>query len=86
MGDSAYFLGCALVSAHLDNWGIESMRNILTRIKGAQHVINAIEDELLLSQNEFEKRWQHYVLEKYLKQARSGVVLEGTGGIANGEE
>ncbi len=82
---SYYLLAYSVVKYIVDNWGIEGMRNILIRIRDGQHIINAIDDEFLLSEKEFEKRWQRYVLEKYLKQAKSGIVLEGTRGIVNGE-
>jgi hypothetical protein len=44
------------------------MRRILDRIRGGQHVINAIDDEFLLSEKEFERRWQDYVIEKFLRK------------------
>ena len=83
---SYYLLAYSVVKYIVDNWGIESMRNILVRIKGGQHIINAIDDEFLLSEKEFEKRWQRYVLEKYLKQARSGALLKESGEIIHVEE
>ena len=34
---------------------------VLKRLESDQHVINAIDDELLLSEKEFERRWGDYV-------------------------
>jgi len=62
-----YLLAYSVVKYIVDNWGIEGVRNILAQIKDGRHVVNAIEDEFLLSEKEFEKRWRQYVLKKYLK-------------------
>jgi len=67
-----YLLAYSFVKYIVDNWGLGGMRNILSRIKDGQHIINAIDDEFLLSEKEFEKRWHNYILEKYIEQARPG--------------
>ncbi len=70
-----YLLAYSIVKYMVDNWGIEGVRNILAEIKDGRHVVNAIEDEFLLSEKEFEKRWQQYVSKKYLKEASAEVIL-----------
>ena len=71
-----YLLAYSIVKYIVDNWGIEGLRHLLGRIKDGRHIINAIDDEFLLPEKEFEKRWRHYVLTKYLKQAKPSAILE----------
>jgi tetratricopeptide (TPR) repeat protein len=63
-----YLLTYSIVKYIVDNWGLEGVRSLLFRIKRGQHVINAIDDEFLLSEKEFERRWQDYVIEKFLRK------------------
>jgi len=62
-----YLVAYTAVKYIVDSWGLEGIRSILKRIKSGQHVINAIDDEFLLSEKEFEKRWREYVAGKYLQ-------------------
>ncbi len=66
---ACYLLSYSVVKYVIDNWGMGGLRNLLARIRDGQHVVNAIEDELLLSEKEFERRWKIYVIKKYLKKA-----------------
>jgi len=61
-----YLLAYSVVRYIVDNWGIEDLRNLLVRMGNGQHILNAIDDEFLLSEKEFEKRWKNYVIKKYL--------------------
>ena len=63
-----YLLAYSVVKYIIDSWGLEGLRNLLARIKDGRHVANAIEDEFLLSEKEFEKRWKTYVIKKFLNQ------------------
>ncbi len=60
-----YLLSYTAVQYIIDTWGIDGLRHLLERIKSGRHVVNAIDDEFLLSEKEFEERWQSYVLKKY---------------------
>jgi len=57
-----YLLSYSVVKYMIDNWGIGGIRNILGRVKEGRHIVNAIEDEFLLSEKEFEQRWHSYLL------------------------
>lgn len=48
----------------VDNWGMAGLRAILDRMAAGKHAINAIDDEFLLSEKEFEKRWRDYASKK----------------------
>lgn len=61
-----YMLSYTVVAYIIDNWGITGLQDILKRLADGQHVINAIDDEFLLSEKEFERRWKEYVRNKYL--------------------
>lgn len=56
-----YLIAYSVVRYIVDSWGIDGLRDILARIATGQHAMNAIDDELLLSEKEFEKRWKGYV-------------------------
>ncbi|MDP2912373.1 MAG: hypothetical protein Q8N91_00005 [Candidatus Omnitrophota bacterium] len=60
-----YLLAYSAVRFILDSWGPDSLNGILTRIASGQHAVNAIDDELLISEKEFNKRWREYLLEHY---------------------
>jgi len=49
----------------INDWGISALRNILKRLAAGEHALNAMDDELLLSEKEFESRWHAYIREKY---------------------
>jgi hypothetical protein len=56
-----YVLAGAMVRYITDTFGDEALRGILKRVKEGQHFINAMDDQLLMSEAEFEKRWREYV-------------------------
>lgn len=58
---SYYLLAYSAVKYILDNWGADGLNGILARIAAGQHAANAIDDELLLSEKEFDKRWSEYL-------------------------
>jgi len=60
-----YILGYTLVDFILDGWGMPSLRGVLKRLAEKQHVVNAIDDELLISESDFEKKWRNYVSKKF---------------------
>ncbi len=62
-----YLLAYTLVNYIIDNWGLEGLKDILKRVADGQHIVNAIDDEFLLSEKEFTGRWQGYVRKRYLK-------------------
>ena len=62
---ASYLVSCTIVQYIVDNWGIGGLQDLLVRIGTGQHVMNAIDDEFLLSEKEFEKRWKEYVKKRY---------------------
>jgi tetratricopeptide (TPR) repeat protein len=58
---SDYILAYSAVRFVAENWGMDSIRNILRRLGEGQHIANAVDDELLLTQDEFDKRWDLYL-------------------------
>ncbi len=60
-----YLLAYTVVKYIVDDWGIEDLRAILVRMAGGQHVMNAIDDEFLLSEKEFDKRWKAYIKKRH---------------------
>lgn len=62
-----YLMAYTLVSYIVDSWGTKGLQNILKRMADKQHVINAIDDEFLLSEKELETRWRNYTINKYFK-------------------
>jgi tetratricopeptide (TPR) repeat protein len=64
---AAYYLLSYTVAAYIiDGWGMAGLQEILKRVSDGQHVVNAIDDEFLLSEKDFERRWKAYVRNKYL--------------------
>ena len=61
-----YLLSYTVVVYIIDNWAVAGLQEILKRLTDGQHVVNAIDDEFLLSEKEFEGRWKAYVKSKYL--------------------
>lgn len=59
--DLYYVLAGTMVQYVTDTFGDEALRGILKRVMGGQHFINAMDDQLLLSEAEFERRWREYV-------------------------
>jgi tetratricopeptide (TPR) repeat protein len=60
-----YVMAYTVVTFIVDNWGVGGLRGLLKRIASGQHIMNAIDDEFLLSEREFEERWNRYLREKY---------------------
>jgi hypothetical protein len=44
----------------IDTWGLAGMNRILDRIKNGEHFLNAVDDEFLVSESEFNRRWKAY--------------------------
>ena len=63
----SYLLSYTVVNYILDNWGVSGLQGILKRLANKQHIVNAIDDEFLLSEDQFEKKWQDYALSKYFR-------------------
>ncbi|MCM8761190.1 MAG: hypothetical protein NC933_03555 [Candidatus Omnitrophica bacterium] len=61
-------LAYTLVEYIVDEWGLPGLRDILSKIAGGQHAVNAIDDAFLMSEKEFERRWGAFVENKYLKK------------------
>lgn len=57
----SYMLSYTLVDFILNNWGTTGLQNILSRLAKKQHIINALDDEFLLSEKEFERRWHSFI-------------------------
>lgn len=55
-----YALAYSAVRFIIDNWGMAGISGILDRIKSGRHFTNAIDEEFLISEKEFEKRWKSY--------------------------
>lgn len=62
-----YLLAYTVVRYIVDNWGLEGLRDLLGRMANGQHIINAIDDEFLISESEFEKRWRDYLEKTFLR-------------------
>ena len=64
---SAYLLSYTVVKYVIDTWGMGGLRDILKRMADGQHIANAIDDEFLLPEKEFENRWKGYLKRKWGK-------------------
>jgi tetratricopeptide (TPR) repeat protein len=64
--ETYYAIAYTAVKFIVDGWGASSLKDIMKRLADGQHVINAIDDECLLSEKEFEKKWHEYVRKRYL--------------------
>ncbi|MCX5666647.1 MAG: hypothetical protein NT036_06415, partial [Candidatus Omnitrophica bacterium] len=60
-----YLLSYTVASYIIDSWGVAGLQGILKRLADGQHVVNAIDDQFLLSEKEFEGRWKAYIRNKY---------------------
>jgi len=56
-----YLLAYSAVRFIVEEWGIEGLRDILKRLRDGQHILNAVDDEFLLSEKEFNRRWNGYL-------------------------
>ncbi len=61
----SYILSYTLVDFILNKWGMPGLQGVLKRLANKQHIANAIDDEFLISENEFEKKWRDYAVEKF---------------------
>ena len=61
-----YILSYTVVAYIIESWGMPGLQEILKRLADGQHVVNAIDDEFLLSEKEFERRWKAYIRNRYL--------------------
>ena len=61
-----YFRAYTFVRFVVDSWGEAGLRDVLARIAGGQHVVNAIDDRFLVSEKELERRWNEYAREKLI--------------------
>lgn len=59
-----YALSYSVVHYVKNVFGEHALRGILKRMKDGQHFSNALDDQLLMSEKDFEERWRRYVEEK----------------------
>lgn len=64
-----YTLSYTVVHYIVDNWGLGGLRSILKRLADGQHIMNAIDDEFLLSEKEFNRRWNIYLRKRWFPRA-----------------
>lgn len=78
-GDIAkyYLYSYSVVLFIIDEWGEVAIRKLLDRIKNGQHIINAIDDQFLMSEREFEGRWRSYASSKLIPAFRSVAAFPG---------
>ncbi|MCX5679698.1 MAG: hypothetical protein NTZ95_03460 [Candidatus Omnitrophica bacterium] len=55
-----YALAYGVVRFIIDNWGMAGISGLLDRVKSGKHFTNAIDEEFLISEKEFERRWKNY--------------------------
>lgn len=65
-----YLIAYTVVQYITDTFGYEGLRGILKRMKSGQHFVNAMDDQLLMSEGEFERRWLEYVERKFLTEKK----------------
>lgn len=63
----SYIVAYTLVDFIVDEWGMRGLRGLLKRLADKQHIVNAIDDEFLISESEFENRWRDYAAGKFFK-------------------
>ncbi|MFA6079343.1 MAG: tetratricopeptide repeat protein [Candidatus Omnitrophota bacterium] len=62
---ASYIIAYTALKFIVDRWGVEGLQGVLKRMSGGQHVVNAIDDQFLISEKEFEKRWAEYAEKNY---------------------
>lgn len=67
----SYILAYTAVEYMIDNWGMKGLDSVLGAIASGRHVVNAIDDECLLSEKEFNRRWSDFVMKKYVKNTEA---------------
>jgi len=55
-----YALAYSAVRFIIDNWGMAGISGVLDRVKDGRHFTNAIDEEFLISEKEFERRWKNH--------------------------
>ncbi|MEI6863653.1 MAG: hypothetical protein WCK38_04550, partial [Candidatus Omnitrophota bacterium] len=55
-----YALAYSAVRFIINTWGMSGISGILDRVKSGKHFTNAIDEEFLISEKDFEKRWKNY--------------------------
>jgi hypothetical protein len=60
-----YVLSYTLVDFILDAWGLPGLKGVLKRLANKQHIVNAIDDEFLMSESQFEQKWRDYANRKF---------------------
>lgn len=55
-----YALAYSAVKFIINDWGVSGISGILDRVKSGKHFTNAIDEEFLISEKEFERRWKNY--------------------------
>lgn len=63
----SYILAYTAVEYMVDNWGMKGLDGVLDAISSGRHAVNAMDDEFLLSEKEFNKRWSDFVMKRYAK-------------------
>ena len=60
----SYVTAYTVVRFISERWGQGALRGILKNLASGQHIMNAIDDTLLLSEKEFESRWREYIMRR----------------------
>jgi tetratricopeptide (TPR) repeat protein len=61
----SYVISYTLVEFIIDRWSIKGLQGVLKRLSTKQHVVNAIDDEFLISEKQFEKEWRDYASKRF---------------------
>lgn len=65
---AAYILAYTAIEYITDNWGMKGLDRVLEAIALGHHAVNAMDDEFLLSEKEFNRRWSDFVERKYIRK------------------
>ncbi|MFA5499713.1 MAG: hypothetical protein WC404_01385 [Candidatus Omnitrophota bacterium] len=60
-----YIISYTLVDFILNKWGINGLRGVLKRLGNKQHIANAIDDQFLIPEGDFEKKWRDHTIKKF---------------------
>jgi tetratricopeptide (TPR) repeat protein len=60
-----YIISYTLVDFILNKWGINGLRGVLKRLGNKQHIANAIDDQFLIPEGDFEKKWREHSIKKF---------------------
>ncbi|MBU1038372.1 MAG: hypothetical protein KJ994_04910, partial [Candidatus Omnitrophica bacterium] len=64
----AYILAYTAIEFIVDNWGLKGLHGVLDAIALGRHAVNAMDDEFLLSEKDFDRRWSDFVGSKYIQK------------------